>query len=67
MQQRLLQPPFRARLPYGRVMKHDNWRRLSALAMGLALALALVMVASYVIQGTDQRDIGPPAASQPGS
>ncbi|HEV7275759.1 MAG TPA: hypothetical protein VGN80_05695 [Devosiaceae bacterium] len=42
---------------------NNNWKRLSNLVMGLAIALALIMAVGYVIQATDQRDIPAPDAS----
>jgi hypothetical protein len=43
-------------------MNSNNWRRLSGLVMGLAVALVLIMAVGYIIQATDQQDIAAPAA-----
>jgi hypothetical protein len=40
----------------------NNWRRLTGLVMGLAVALVLIMAVGYIIQATDQPDIAAPAA-----
>ncbi len=45
-------------------MDSNNWRRLTGLVMGLAVALVLIMAVSYIIQATEQEDIAAPAASQ---
>lgn len=42
---------------------NNNWKRLSRLVMGLAIAVAAILVVSYIIQATDQRDIAAPDAS----
>lgn len=40
-------------------------KRLSNLVMGLAIAVALILVVSYIVQTTDQREIDGPVLSRP--
>lgn len=42
-------------------------KRLSNLVMGLAIAVALILVVSYIVQTTDQREIEGPVVSRPSS
>jgi hypothetical protein len=52
----------RVAIRYTPDMNSNNWRRLSGLVMGLAVALVLIMAVDHIIQATDQQDIAAPAA-----
>ena len=41
-------------------MNGNSWQRLTGLVMGMAVALALIVVVSYIADATDQRDIAGP-------